>query len=481
MRVVKFLFSRLFFCILVIAVIFAAIIFLCLCLHSLLPAALGGAIGYAFSFGCALFLLCRDGRGDYKCAWLALIAALPVLGAALYAFSCTGIERRRDNPLPPPLSSYEECEYFKDGERYLARLEECVAAAKYRVYLEYYIISKGKIWNGLCKRLESALARGVDVMIICDGLGSAGRTPKKDFSRLKKAGARIKIFNKLLPFPVSRLNCRNHRKIAAIDGQTVFLGGVNIADEYANINSPYGYWKDGGVMLRGDVALDYERIFLKDFYADNRYLPEKIQGGKGEKNDNDESGQGGIGGNGGKSCGRRREIRIVADEPANANGCCEELIAAKIYSAERRVCVFTPYLCVGEKLKDALIYAAGRGVRVVFILPHIPDKRITFEISLTYAQELRAYGIEVYRFKPGFLHAKCVLCDDEALLGSYNFDFRSMRLNYECGIWAGGELAESAYADFKECLVICEKIGDMRTGAPRRLARAALKIFSPLF
>ena len=462
----EFVFSRLFFCIIVIAVIFTAIIFLCLYLQSLLPAALGVVIAYALSLTCALFLFCRDGRNDYKCAWLAVIAALPVVGAILYAFSCTGIAKR-ESAAPPPLSSYDECEYFKDGARYLGKLRECVAAAEKRVYLEFYIISKGRIWGLLCRELLKALERGVSVKIIYDGLGSAAHAPKKDCRMLEKAGAEIKVFNKLLPFPVSRLNCRNHRKIAAIDGKTVFLGGVNIADEYANLSSPHGYWKDGGIMFKGAIAADYERIFLADFYGQ---APDSAA----------DNGEGSAGERDGESRAHRRKIlRVVADQPANVDGCCEELIAAKIYSASERVCIFTPYLCVGEKLKDALLYAAGRGTRVRIIVPEIPDKRITYEITLSFAAELCARGIEVYRYTPGFLHAKCVICDDEVLLGSYNFDFRSMRLNYECGVWAGSEVARLAAEDFNESLILCRRL-DGRVSAGRRVLRGTLKLLSPL-
>ena len=170
----------------------------------------------------------------------------------------------------------------------------------------------------------------------------------------------------------------------------------------------------------------------------------------------------------------------VADSPERKHGCCEELVTAKIYSATKRICIFTPYLCVGEKLKEALFYAAGRGVDVQIIIPEIPDKRITFEISLTFAAELKDKGISVYRYTPGFLHAKCVICDDEVLLGSYNFDYRSMRLNYECGIWAKGKLTELVYADFKESIIASAKLSGKKASLPRRAVRGALKLFAPL-
>ena len=460
MRFFRFLFSRLFICLLVIAAIFTAIIFLCLYLHSLLPAALGAVAAYALSLTSALFLFCRDGRNDYKCAWLAVIAALPVVGAIAYAFSCTGMDRNGETAVPPPAATYTDCGYFKDGDYYLHSLIKHIQAAEHTVYLEYYIISKGQIWTSLCKEIENALARGVSVKIIYDAFGSILHAPKRDCRRLSKLGAQIKIFNKLRPFPVFRLNSRNHRKIAVIDSFTVFLGGVNVADEYANVISPYGYWKDGGVRLNGGIAKEYERIFLSDFYGE-KHLPEKIH--ESQKDGQD-----------------AKTVLAVADSPEFINGCCEQLITAKIYSATQRVCIFTPYLCVGEQLKDALLYAAGRGVSVEIIIPEIPDKRITFEISLTFAAELKEKGVKIYRYTPGFMHAKCVICDDEVLLGSYNFDYRSMRLNYECGIWASGKLAELVYADFKESTIASSELSGKKACLPRRAVRGALKLFAPL-
>lgn len=462
MRFLKFIFSRLFFCLIVIAAIFTAIIFLCLYLHSLLPAAVGAAAAYALSITCALFLFCRDGENDIKCAWLAVIAALPIVGALLYALSCTGAKRSVDNSVPPPPSSYSDCEYFSDGSHYYNRLFECIAEAKHTVYLEYYIVSKGQIWSKLYAQLKKALERGVKVKFIYDGFGSAMHAPKKDFKRLRKSGAEIKIFNKLSPFPVSRLNCRNHRKIAAIDSEKVFLGGVNVADEYANISSPHGYWKDGGIMLTGAIAEAYEDVFLTDFYGKNRV----------SKVNREESG--------GDESQSLHKVIPITDAPVYKKSCCKELVAAKIYAATERVCIFTPYLCVGEKLKDALTYAAGRGVRVQIIIPEIPDKRITFEVTLSFAAELLKYGIEIYRYTPGFMHSKCVICDDEVLLGSYNFDYRSMNLNYECGIWAAGKLTGDAYADFKESLYASAEMKERRISIARKAVRGALKLFSPL-
>ncbi|MDE6558056.1 MAG: PLDc N-terminal domain-containing protein, partial [Clostridia bacterium] len=235
------MFSRLFICLTVIAALIAAIIFLCLYIHSLLPAAVAIAVSYALSLIAALSLLTGESPSEFKCGWLTLIVALPVSGAVLYFLSYLSRTQKRGQSEILPVAACHGYEYFADGAEYLERLTLQISSAKKRVYLEYYIISKGHIWGAMRRELEKALARGVEIKIIYDALGSAPKAPKKDFKKLKKSGAQIKVFNKPLPLPVSRLNFRDHRKIAVIDGEAVFLGGVNIADEYANLISPHGF------------------------------------------------------------------------------------------------------------------------------------------------------------------------------------------------------------------------------------------------
>ncbi|MDE6374039.1 MAG: phosphatidylserine/phosphatidylglycerophosphate/cardiolipin synthase family protein, partial [Clostridia bacterium] len=314
------------------------------------------------------------------------------------------------------------------------------------------------IWGAIYRELLKARSRGVEVKIIYDGLGSALRAPLKDFKRLKRAGAQIKVFNRLLPLPVSRLNFRDHRKIAAIDGDAVFLGGVNIADEYANLCSPHGYWKDGGGLFFGEIACVYSDLFLTAFDGKKSDCPRTM-----------------------RKITAKHSLLPVVDEPEQRGSLCEDLLASAIYSARRHVYIFTPYLCMGDKLCDAIAFAARRGVDVKLIIPHIPDKKLTYQITLAYGARLTDHGAEVYSYTPGFMHFKGVICDDGVLLGSYNFDFRSMRLNYECGVWCDdGVLADEAARDFTDCLAVSEKLHAKRRNAAAKLLSRLLSLFAPL-
>lgn len=457
MRLFKFVFSRFFICITVIAALVAAIIFLCVYIHSLLPAAAAIILSYVASLIAALYLLAGDSPAEFKCVWLILIVALPVSGAALYFLSRLCRNQKSSQKPPYPASSCSSYEYFADGMTFLDRMISLISTAKKQVLLEFYIISKGHIWGAMCRELKIALARGVEVKIIYDGLGSALRAPKKDFKELARAGAQIKVFNRLLPLPVSRLNFRDHRKIAAIDGDAVFLGGVNIADEYANLTSPHGYWKDGGALFFGDIAEVYSRIFMASFDGKNpdwgAHMPRLTE---------------------------KYAIIPVADEPDRAGGYCEDYLASALYSAKERAYIFTPYLCVGDKLRGALMFAARRGVDVKIIIPEIPDKKLTYAITRSYCERLAEEGVKVYTYTPGFMHFKAAVCDGSALLGSYNLDFRSMRLNYECGVMCEGDVADEIARDFLSCLALSRPFAVKKRGTAGKLSLSLLRLFAPL-
>lgn len=453
MRLLKLVFSKLFICIFFIAALVAAIIFLCLYIHSLLPVAAAFGLYYLLSVIAALSLMLSVSPPPFKCAWLIAVIALPVGGAVLYFLSyLSRCEHGGRTAMLPPCGC-DSAVYYFDGAALLDGLIKGVSEAEVSVRLEFYIFAKGKIWKRLDEELKKALARGCRVMIIYDGLGSALRAPKRDFRALSRLGAQIKVFNRILPLPVSRLNFRDHRKIAAIDGKRVFIGGVNIADEYANLTSPHGHWKDGGALLTGQIAEVYENLF--DTLFDGTDLFKEQADARGSYT-----------------------VTPICDRPEERGSNYENAVAAAIYAARKRVWVFTPYLCMGDKLSDALIYASERGVDVKIIIPYIPDKKLTYLITLTCARELSENGVGVWLYSPGFMHFKGVLCDGKAFLGSYNFDFRSMWLNHECGVCADGVLASELAHDFERTLGLCSPLKP-----PTKIVRFAgklLYLFAPL-
>lgn len=466
----KFNFLLNFIYLLLIAAETAAIIFLCLYIPSFFPVATTILGMWLINLISALFVFSKGGLPETCGALTLLIVALPVAGAVICFLSrignkeCgtftmqnatpkNGLESAALSVCGVSGAGYDKAVYFKTGEEYFATLFKEIEKAEKRVYLEYFIFRRGKIFSQLIYSLNCARARGAEIKIIFDGVGSAFKMGRREMKRLKATGAQVRVFNRLTPFLRLRLNFRDHRKIVAIDGKVVFTGGINIADEYANIDSPYGYWKDTGVAVYGAAAEVFEGMFLSVWDGScMREIPEK---------------------------GKYRCLPFY-DSPPNRSGFCENAYIAAISSAKERVHIFTPYFCAGEKLASALGFAALRGVDVRIIIPHIPDKKYAFELSKTAALPLMAKGVKFYEYTPGFMHAKSMVCDDSAYIGSYNVDFRSMRLNFECGIMFEGAVSEEIERDFWESVRLSSILKVGKVNIFRRFYRFILTIFAPL-
>ena len=466
----KLIFSLNFLYVILIAAECAAIIFLCLFIPSFMHVAAALGIAWLLTSSAVIFAVSRRGSPEINCALAVFITALPVAGAVIYMISRIGKKGcgklNVTNCVPQSGEEaaalaccgtggayYDEAVYLKCGEEYFSLLFKQIERAKKRVVLEYFIVSRGKIFTRLLSALRIAKANGAEILFIIDGIGSAFKIGRKEINKLKAAGAQVKWFNRITPLLRTRLNNRDHRKIAVIDGKVAFTGGFNIADEYANVNSPLGYWKDTGVALFGDVAKVFEGMFFSVWNGDGEIQTE----GYGE-------------------------YRCIpyCDSPPSRTGFCENAYLAAISSAKYRVHIFTPYFCTGEKLTSALAFAAMRGVDVRVIIPHIPDKKYAFELSKSYAQALSQKGVKFYEYTPGFMHAKSMVCDGKLFIGSYNLDFRSMRLNYECGVILEDEPCENAERDFWECLRLSSLYCEGKVARPRRALRFILKLFAPL-
>lgn len=466
----KRVFSLNFLYVLLIAAETAAIIFLCLYIPSVMPVTAAFVGIWLCTLITAAAAVSRGASPEINCAVALMIIALPVAGAVIYLIAAarrkryggvaltgvspeSGLEAACFKTCGICAVPYTRAEYFADGGEYFTRLFTEIARAKKSVYLEYFIMCRGRIFSQLVSALAAAKRNGAEIRIILDGIGCAFKLGGKDIKKLKTAGAEVKIFHRLKPLPHSRLNFRDHRKIAAIDGKIAFTGGINIADEYANTDSPYGYWKDAGVAVYGGAARVFEAMFLSLW--DGRCEITAPQG-EGEK------------------------CLPFYDFPPNRPSFAESAFLYAVSAAKERVHILTPYFCVSEKLYTALALAAMRGVDVRIILPHIPDKKYAFELSKACAERLMPSGVRFYEYTPGFIHAKLMTCDDGVYIGSYNFDYRSMRLNCECGLFMRGAVAERAERDFRECLRVSSPMKNVRISPLRKALRFVLKLAAPL-
>lgn len=467
-KFLKVIFSLNFLYIILIAAQVAAIIFLCVLIPSTMPIAIAFSAVWILDGICALILFSRRGAPEVKCVWFLLIAALPVVGAIIYLLSSSekkkygvlktecnaesGFEAAANALCGTSSAGYDRAVYFYDGESFFNAAVSEIEKAKKSVYIEFFIIERGKLFDRIFAAIKKARSAGAEVKIICDGVGSAFKLRKKEVKLLKNEGVGVKIFHKITPFPRTKLNLRDHRKIITVDGKVAFTGGFNLADEYINIDSPYGYWKDSGVAVYGEAAKLFEGMFI----AMSEGRCELPAPRKGQKN-----------------------CLPFCDSPP-LGSICEDMYACAICSAKERVHIMTPYFCPSDKLLSALAFASRRGADVKIILPHIPDKKYAFEISKAYARSLIPCGVKFYEYTPGFMHAKNAIFDDSCFIGSYNFDFRSTHFNHECGVMFRDEMCDEAEKDFEKCLALSSPFTENKISPVKRFVILILKIFSPL-
>ncbi len=348
------------------------------------------------------------------------------LGTLKMAEQMTGaLPSKALNPVFYPLGDY----MFKDMISELKRAEKFI-------YMEYFIISVGEFWNSIIKILEEKVKEGVDVRVLYDDIGSISTFSKRDRRRLISKGIKCEAFNALV-FIKMTLNNRDHRKMTIIDNRVCFSGGVNIGDEYINVKSRFGHWKDIGFKFEGEGVIDYTKMFVLFW---NAYSKDKIDisdlyfPSKNEFKDKKSDGY----------------IFSYYDSPASDEPVSNKIIIDMLAQAEKTAYFYTPYLIIPDSLKEAFIRAASRGVDIRIIIPGIPDKKLIYKFTLSYAEELSKHGVKIYKYTPGFLHAKACIIDEKiCTVGSVNLDYRSLYLHFECNsVFYNSDLIKELKNDF---------------------------------
>ena len=290
--------------------------------------------------------------------------------------------------------------------------------AKHYIFIEYFIIEEGILWNSVVDILKEKAASGVEVRVIYDDIGSMFTLPADYARKLEKDGIKCKVFNRIVPVLSLRQNNRDHRKYMIIDGKVAFTGGINMADEYINAKERFGHWKDSAIRLEGDAVWSMTVSFLSmwDFTASQEenlaaFRPAPAEGG---------------------SAGY---VQPYHDCPWDNEPVGQTVYLNLINRAKRYVYITTPYLVIDYSITMALTSAAKSGVDVRIITPHIPDKKTVFEVTRAYYKELLAAGVKIYEYEPGFIHSKNFVVDDRyASVGTVNMDYRSMFLHFENGV-----------------------------------------------
>ncbi len=370
-----------------------------------------------------------------------------------------------------PLTANTESTYFPVGEKKFEALLPALRAAKKYIFLEYFIIDEGKMWDDILAILKEKAAQGLDVRILMDDIGCFLLRPRHFAKDLLKCGISVTVFNRLSPFITSARNYRDHRKIVSIDGKVAFTGGVNIGDEYINRRPRFGHWKDTAVMLRGRGAWALTLIFLTMWNACRRIRDEDLSIYRPtEEFFNSVEGDG--------------YVVAYADSPAE-EALIKNMYLSAAFAAEKYLYITTPYLILDDSLLDALTAAAKSGTDVRIVTPRIADKKMVNVVTKSFYGPLLDAGVRIYEYTPGFIHAKNFIADGKiAGVGSANLDYRSLYLSFESGVlFTGGRIVREIDNDFHTVFAASREIKSARKGKKSALAALFaqfLRLFAPL-
>lgn len=357
-----------------------------------------------------------------------------------------------------------DLQYFPSGARLFDDVLERLESAEKFVFIEYYAIADGVLWNRIWDVLERKAAQGVEVRIIYDDVGSRVFS-RKTRKKMKKAGAQVRVFNRLLSRFTFAMNYRDHRKMFIIDGKTAYTGGSNIADEYVNEKHMHGYWKDTGLRLDGEAVDSMTLFFLRQWeFIVRKPIEYSPYLGHYEKTENTSAVVPYVGG------------------PEFEHSICKNVFESVISSAKERIYIMTPYFIPDESVMQCLVTKALSGVDVRIILPSVPDKYYVYLLTRDNAEKLIKHGVKIYFMKDSFVHSKLISSESCAVVGTVNFDMRSFYQQFENAVISDDKkLIEDLKADFDNTFADCEHPEKpSRNGFFKTLAIAVLRFVAPL-
>ncbi len=361
-----------------------------------------------------------------------------------------------------------DVKYLRMGEIFCDELISELKQAKKYIFMEYFIIEEGQLWNSILKILTEKVKEGVEVRLMYDDLGTINKLPTNYHKKLNKLGIKCVRFNAFLPIMSARHNNRDHRKLTVIDGKVGFVSGLNLADEYVNLTHPFGHWKDTGIKITGEAVKNLVLMFLEMYDVQNQKMEDFSKYFCNEKIETSGSGY----------------VCTYGDGPKYFY---EEYVAINVYlnlinQAQKYVWITTPYLIIDNKLTNALSNAARRGVDVRIITPHIPDKKVIFGITRSSYRTLQQAGVKIYEYEKGFIHSKQVLCDDElGIVGTINFDYRSLLHHFECAtLMYKTDCLKDMKKDFEHLFSISIDMKDFKQKPITRLFCEIVKLFTPM-
>lgn len=471
---------------------------------------------YALSFILIIAVINQDSNVAYKITWIVPLAAFPIMGAGLFiilnliprAKQMTEIileEKKKaskymekdmiqskknidefyeTNRSMANLANFlhESCnyptytntsiKYYKTGEMLFEAIKKDLRKAKKYIFMEFFILSEGRLIGELIEIFDDAIARGVKVNMIFDGMNEFKLSDGYiDF--LRKKGMSVRIFSPVKPIVSTYQNNRDHRKIIVIDGEVAYTGGVNLADEYANYIERFGHWKDTGIRIVGDSVNSLLEMFLSMWNLTREIEENRLDYGKYLPivHTNVENAS--------------PYVTPFDDTPNNDEMPAKNVLLHMLYHAQKEVLMSTPYLLVDNELFTGITYAAKRGVKVKIVIPGIPDKKIPYLVAKSYLPSFIKSGVEIYKYSKGFIHSKTYLVDEETVMtGTINLDYRSLYLHFENGVFIYDEkFAKEVKEDFEEIFAVSQKATEddfYKMFFVNRFLSRFFRIFAPL-
>lgn len=370
-----------------------------------------------------------------------------------------------------PLTGDNRVKYYRMGEDAFEDIFRALEKARHFIFIDFFIVAEGAIWDKMHEILKRKLAEGVEVKFLYDDFGAAIRTRKFFKQILEHEGMEVRVFNPVHKYTGELyMNYRSHQKILVVDGEVGFTGGFNLADEYANLIERFGTWKDTGVRLIGEAVWDLTVVFLQMWEASGE-AKEHVEYLK-YKRIPDVSGD--------------TYCQVIYDGPANnPKNPIENIYNQMITFSDEYLYITTPYLVIEDYMKQSLIEASHRGVDVRIVTPNIPDKKYAKLLTNYNYGVLLREGVRIYEYTPGFIHAKNILTENAAIVGTINMDYRSFYLHYENGVWMSGKsIQEAVRNDFLELFETGREISyDDWLNRPVRwkMIQPILNLFSTLF
>lgn len=363
------------------------------------------------------------------------------------------------------LTQGNDVRLFTDGTKKFDALIRDIRSAKKSIYLEYYIFKGDDMGYRLFSALTDRARDGIEVRLLVDGVGGR-KLPRRWVKEFETAGGHFGVFFPLSArFFIFRLNYRNHRKIAIIDGRIGYVGGFNVGEEYVN-RSFFGFWNDMHLRIEGNGAVG----LLWRFYLDWKFAKEE----EIPLPDISEPLSGGASG-----------VQIISSGPDSKWPANKDAYIQLISEAKRRIYIQTPYFIPDSSVYDAIRLAALSGVDVRIMIPSKRDHPLVYWAGMSYLGELLDCGVRVYEYFDGFLHAKCVLIDDGvASVGTTNMDIRSFVLNFEVNAMVYDEKLNDRIAKkFEEDMVRSVQLTRERYNRRSvffRIMESFSRLFSPL-